>query len=196
VGQLVRDARQEAILERARDIIAERGVDAVSMSALAAGTGLSRPAIYQYFASKDHVLAELVINEMADLGNALDEHMGSLESPVERIRVWVHYTLAHLASSDHRVIRQISVATLPEASRGMVSAMHGHFMMALVSPVSELGAKNVTATCHLIFASVAAAATRIDEGSQFVREAAALEDFVISGLGASLRDYRLIREPN
>jgi AcrR family transcriptional regulator len=192
----VRDARQEAILERAQNLIAERGVDAVTMAELATGTGLSRPAIYQYFASKDHVLAELVINEMADLGNALDEHMSSLDTAVERIRVWVHYTLAHLASSDHRVIRQISVSSLPEESRGMVSAMHGHFMMALVSPVNELGAKDVTATCHLIFASVAAAATRIDEGSPFVREAAALEDFVISGLGASLRGDGLSRKSN
>ena len=62
----------------------------------------------------------------------------------------------------------------------------GHFMMALVSPVSQLGIADVTATCHLIFASVAAAAKRIDEGGEFVREAGALEKFTIAGLTAQL----------
>lgn len=173
------------ILGAAQQIIADHGVDAVSMSALAAATGLSRPAIYQYFASKEDVLAELVINEMADLSNAIDEHISGVEDPMERIRIWIHYSLAHLASADHRIIRQISIDSLPEDKRGMLNAMHGHFMFALTSPVREIGVADVTATCHLIYATVAAAAKRIDEGSEFVREAAALEQFTIAGLTSS-----------
>lgn len=178
----ISDERQEAILAAAQSLIAEKGVDAVSMADLAKATGLSRPAIYQYFASKDHVLAELVINEMADLSNAIERHIEGLKDPMERIRIWVHYSLAHLASAEHRIIREISIASLPEESRGMINAMHGHFMTALLSPVREIGIRDVTATAHLIFASVAAAAKRIDEGSEFVREAAALEQFTIAGL--------------
>jgi AcrR family transcriptional regulator len=178
----IRDERQDAILDAAQQIIAERGIEAVSMAELAAATGLSRPAIYQYFASREHVLAELVINEMADLSNAIDEHIAKFDDPMERIRVWIHYTLAHLASAEHRIIRDISIDSLPEDSRGMINAMHGHFMMALLSPVRELGVKDVTATCHLIYATVAAAAKRIDEGSEYVREAAALEQFTIAGI--------------
>jgi len=186
VREETRDARQERILGAAQALIAEQGVDAVSMAELAAATGLSRPAIYQYFASREHVLAELVINEMADLSNAIDEHIAHFDEPLERIRVWIHYSLAHLASAEHRVIREISIDSLPEESRGMINAMHGHFMMALVSPVSQLGLADVTSTCHLIFASVAAAAKRIDEGAEFVREAGALEKFTIAGLTAQL----------
>ena len=177
-----RISRQEAILAAAQTLIADKGVDAVSMADLAKATGLSRPAIYQYFASKDHVLAELVINEMADLSNAIERHIEGLKDPMERIRIWIHYSLAHLASAEHRIIREISIASLPEDSRGMINAMHGHFMTALLSPVREIGIRDVTATAHLIFASVAAAAKRIDEGSEFVREAAALEQFTIAGL--------------
>ena len=181
----VRDERQDAILSAAQALIATHGVDAVSMQHLAKSTGLSRPAIYQYFASREHVLAELVINEMADLSNAIDEHVAELQDPMERVRVWVHYSLAHLASSDHRAIRAISIDSLPEDSRGMVRAMHGHFMMALINPVTQLGVRDVTATCHLLYAAVAEAAKRIDEGSEYVREAAALEQFAISGIIAS-----------
>ena len=188
VREETRDDRQDRILEAAQSLIAERGVDAVSMAELAAATGLSRPAIYQYFSSREHVLAELVINEMADLSNAIDEHIAHFDDPLERIRVWIHYSLAHLASAEHRVIREISIDSLPQESRGMINAMHGHFMMALVSPLSQLGLANVTSTCHLIFASVAAAAKRIDEGAEFVREASALEKFTVAGLTASIRN--------
>lgn len=187
----ISDERQEAILEAAQSLIATKGVDAVSMAELAKATGLSRPAIYQYFASKDHVLAELVINEMADLSNAIERHIEGLKDPMERIRIWIHYSLAHLASAEHRIIREISIASLPEESRGMINAMHGHFMVALLSPIREIGVKDVTATAHLIFASVAGAAKRIDEGSEFVREAAALEQFTVAGLSASAQAQQL-----
>lgn len=183
----VRDERQDAILAAAQNLIAEHGVEAVTMKQLAETTGLSRPAIYQYFASLEHVLAELVINEIADLSNAIDTHLAKVEEPMEQVRVWIHYALAHLASQDHRAIREISISSLPEESRGMVRAMHGHFMAALISPLSTLGASDVTATCHLIYASVAAAAGRIDEGADYAREAAALEQFTIAGLAGALR---------
>jgi AcrR family transcriptional regulator len=183
----ISDDRQETILAAAQSLIAEKGVDGVSMAKLAKATGLSRPAIYQYFASKDHVLAELVINEMADLSNAIERHIEGLQDPMERIRIWIHYSLAHLASAEHRIVREISIASLPEESRGMINAMHGHFMVALLSPLREIGIQDVTSTAHLIFASVSGAAKRIDEGSEFIREAAALEQFTVSGLNASAK---------
>ena len=186
----VRDARQDSILAAAQSLIATEGVEAVSMTQLAEKTGLSRPAIYQYFASKDHVLAELVLNEMADLSNTLDVHLAKFVEPMERVRVWIHYSLAHLASAEHRIIRQISIDSLPEDSRGMINAMHGHFMMALVSPIRELGLKDVTATCQLIFASVAESAKRIDRGGEFSREAAALEIFTMAGIAGALASNR------
>ncbi|MEN9660769.1 MAG: hypothetical protein RLZZ443_698 [Actinomycetota bacterium] len=183
----VRDARQEEILEAAIAIISAEGVDSVSMAQLAQKTGLSRPAIYQYFASREHVLAELVINELADLSNAIDNHIAKFEDPLERIRIWIHYSLAHLASSDHRAIREISIDSLPDDSRGMIRAMHGHVMTSLFSPVAELGVADVSATAHLIYASVAACAKRIDEGGSYEKEAAALEQFTIAGITGALR---------
>ena len=185
-AKAVRDERLDLILDSAQGLISSSGVAAVTMAQLAKETGLSRPAIYQYFSSKEDVLAELVINEMADLSNAIDFQMQGIQDPMERIRVWIHYSLAHLASAEHRIIRQISVSSLPQEKRGLLNAMHGHFMTALVSPVAQIGISDVTATCHLIYAAVASAAKRIDEGSAFEREAAALEKFTIAGIKGAL----------
>jgi AcrR family transcriptional regulator len=176
--------RQEAILRAAMDLIAQEGAEAVSMAVLAEKTGLSRPAIYQYFASREHVLAELVINEMADLSNAIDRLVEGLDDPMERVRVWIHYCLAHLASEQHAAIRKISMDSLPDDQRGVVRALHAYFTTTLVSPLTDLGIADAPALAGMIFGSVGACAERITAGSDFVAEASALEKFVVLGIEA------------
>jgi len=176
------DQRQEAILDAAISLITEGGQDLVSMANLAKRTGLSRPAIYQYFASKEHVLGELLINEMADLSNELERLVEGITEPEEQVRIWVHYSLAHLSSSQHRIVREISMENLPQDQRGMLRAMHGYFMAALLSPLSQLGISDPSSVANLIFGNVASAAKRIDQGSDFSSEARILETFVMAGV--------------
>ncbi len=171
-----------AILKATQDIIASEGVEAVTMPRIASASELSRPAIYQYFSSREHILAELVINEIADLSNDLDVHLAKISDPLEQTRIWLHYSLGFLASAEHRVISQISMRILPEESRGMLNAMHGHFMTSLINPLTVLGVADASRTAQLIFASIAEAAKRIDGGSAYEHEAAILERFVIAGV--------------
>lgn len=178
--------RQEAILAAAMDLISRSGPEAVSMAVLAEKTGLSRPAVYQYFSSRESVLAELVVNEMADLSNAIDRLVEGLDDPLERVRVWIHYSLAHLASDSHAAIRTISMSSLPENQRGVVRALHGYFTTTLISPLSELGIVDAPALAGMIFGAVGASAERITSGSDFVAEAGALEKFVFSGIDSQL----------
>lgn len=181
----IADQRQEAILEAAMQLMNSGGTEAVSMANLASRTGLSRPAIYQYFASREHVLGELVINEMADLSNELERLVKGHEAS-EQVRIWVHYSLAHLASVEHRVIREISIESLPVDQRGMLRAMHGYLMAVLLSPLSQLGVSDPGSMANMIFGTVASSAKRIDQGSDFTSEAKMLEGYVMAGLQASL----------
>tara|TARA_B100000902_G_scaffold374029_1_gene402635 strand:+ start:470 stop:961 length:492 start_codon:yes stop_codon:yes gene_type:complete len=160
------------------------------MSELALQTGLSRPAIYQYFSSRQHVLAELVINEMADLSNEIDRLVGLFEDPLEQVRVWIHYSLAHLASEEHVAIRKISTDVLPDSMRGELRAMHGYVMTSLINPLAELGVADPGALCGMIYGSISAAAKRIEEGASFVEESNALETFVVSGVESSISEAR------
>ena len=175
----------DAILLATQSIIASEGVDAATLPRIATACNLSRPAIYQYFASREHVLAELVINEIADLSNDLDAHLAQIEEPLEQARVWIHYSLAYLASAEHRVVSQISISILPDDSRGMLNAMHGYFMTSLITPLAKIGVSDPVRTARLIYASIAEAAKRIDGGSAFENEAAILEQFVIGGVVGS-----------
>src|SRR5437868_2245021 len=55
-----RALREEAILDSAAALMAERGFAATSVDDIAAHVGVSKPTLYQHFASKD-AIAEAVI---------------------------------------------------------------------------------------------------------------------------------------
>lgn len=178
----IRDSRQAEILEAALNEIRTNGVASLTMSRLGHLTGLSRPAIYQYFSSREHVLAELLIDDLADLVNEIDRYIAQFEDPLERIRVWVNKSLLHLANGDHSIIREISESSLPDESREVVRVLHGQFMMSLISPVREIGISAIDSACHMVYSAVQSAANRIEAGFEFESEAKAAENFAIAGL--------------
>jgi AcrR family transcriptional regulator len=63
-------ATRQRLLDAARQLASEGGYDAVSMRAVAEGAGVSAPTAYQYFASRDHVLVEL-LTSLADAASEL-----------------------------------------------------------------------------------------------------------------------------
>jgi AcrR family transcriptional regulator len=189
------DAKQAMIVDVARDIVVGRGPEAVTMSGLAEGSGLSRPAIYQYFSSSAHVLGELVLNDMADLSNEVERIVGAVEEPTEQIRAWIHYCLAYLSTGEHQAIMTIGRSSLPEEHLGVIKAMHGFFMEQLVRPLEALGVDDAQSLCGMIYGAVSAAAGRIAEGGEFLTEARLLETFVDAGLESTLSQRRSGHSP-
>src|SRR5215207_226450 len=67
--------RGEATFERVMRIVAtmyrERGYERTSMSALARRAGLTAPAIYHYFGSKEEILAAFLDYTLRDLTNSV-----------------------------------------------------------------------------------------------------------------------------
>src|SRR3954454_19724755 len=56
-----RPSRREQILHAAAQLFAERGSRAVGVDDVGAAVGVTRPAIYRHFASKDAMLAEMLL---------------------------------------------------------------------------------------------------------------------------------------
>src|SRR5215204_7209837 len=56
-----RPSRREQILQAAARLFAERGARAVGVDDVGAAVGVTGPAIYRHFASKDAMLAEMLL---------------------------------------------------------------------------------------------------------------------------------------
>lgn len=66
-------ALNEACVRAAREVIAEKGVESLSMRDVARKLGVSHQAPYRHFASRDHLLAEIMRRCFTDFATFLDE---------------------------------------------------------------------------------------------------------------------------
>src|SRR5690242_15243502 len=66
-------ATYEEIKQTARTVMAAEGTAGVSLRAIAAEMGLTPPALYRYYASRDDLLTALIIEDYNALGEALEQ---------------------------------------------------------------------------------------------------------------------------
>ncbi len=71
---------KEACVQAARDVIAEQGIEALSMRDVARKLGISHQAPYRHFESRDHLLAEIMRRCFADFAEHLDRRKSSDEN--------------------------------------------------------------------------------------------------------------------
>lgn len=86
-----REAQREdvraRIVEAARDIVSEEGLDALSMRALALRIGHSPGTIYLHFQDKDELLGSVMSESFKRLGRSMEAELGKLgedPDPLER----------------------------------------------------------------------------------------------------------------
>lgn len=78
---------RERIIEAARDIVGEQGLDALSMRALAVRIGHSPGTIYHYFRDKDELLGSVMAEGFKRLGESMQrevEKVGPSAPPLEQ----------------------------------------------------------------------------------------------------------------
>lgn len=81
--------RQETVAEikqLAMRQVAAGGAEVLSLNAIAKAMGMSGAALYRYFASRDDLLAELIVDAYHDLADVLQAAAGRGVSPVDRFR--------------------------------------------------------------------------------------------------------------
>ncbi len=94
-----RRARVRAeILDAARALLLERGVDGVTIAAVAARLGLTKPAVYHYFASLDALFAELIVGLVERECEALARSSDEAPAPAAAPGTFLRAALAHYAA--------------------------------------------------------------------------------------------------
>ncbi|WP_299960412.1 TetR/AcrR family transcriptional regulator [uncultured Modestobacter sp.] len=181
-------SRREQILRAAAQLFAERGSRAVGVDDVGAAVGVTGPAIYRHFASKDAMLAEMLLRISERLLAGGTERIAAAgDSPVDQLRALVDFQvdfaldnpalitvqdrdLGALSDPDARRVRQLQrryveewVAVLarlhPEASTAAVRA-RAHAVFGLInSTPHSAGRLSRPATAALLADMALAAAT-------------------------------------
>src|SRR3954447_19221085 len=74
----IRAETHDEIMNIARKQIAAQGAAALSLRAIARDMGMSAPAIYRYFASRDDLLTALILETYNRLADTLEAAIGQL----------------------------------------------------------------------------------------------------------------------
>ncbi|HQR88095.1 MAG: TetR family transcriptional regulator [Caulobacter sp. 12-67-6] len=91
--------RREEILDAALALFGEKGVHAVSTRQIAEQAGISQPALYAYFATKDDMAAELCVRAFAILVErmcaARTNHVPTPANFERAMRVYIDFGMEH-----------------------------------------------------------------------------------------------------
>ncbi len=89
----------ELILAATRRAIAAKGPGKLTLSAVAAAAGVSRPTLYRWFPTKGELFAALTAYERAQFDDGLRAEIGAHRSPTRRLDAALRYLLSYLDES-------------------------------------------------------------------------------------------------
>jgi AcrR family transcriptional regulator len=117
-------SRREQILSTAAALFAQRGFHGVSVADLGAACGVSGPALYRHFASKDAMLAEMLVGiseRLLDEGRWRAEETASPQDALTALVRWhIEFALQH---PDLIVVQDRDWAALPGEARERVRTL-------------------------------------------------------------------------
>jgi AcrR family transcriptional regulator len=113
--------RREQILDRAADLFATRGFHGTSVQDVGAACGISGPALYRHFASKDAMLAEMLVGISERLlaeARARTRQAVDARSALDALLDWhIDFALRHRALI---VVQDRDWDSLPDDARSRV----------------------------------------------------------------------------
>jgi len=106
--------RRARVVNAAMALAAKGGYEAVQMRAVSQEADVALGTIYRYFASKDHLLAEVVLAWGAELTGALRERELGAAAPAERVAEVLLFVLDAARAEPQLTSAVLTAATSPD----------------------------------------------------------------------------------
>lgn len=156
--------QRAALLDAARSLLSEGGMEALTFPALAQRTGLARSSVYEYFRSRGAVVEELCEVDFPVWVAEVEEAMAAAEGPEAKVEAYVRSQLALVGQRRHRAVVAISARELDAGAREKIRAAHVDLIIMIVTALKELGHEQPRLAAMLIQGLVTAAVRRMELG--------------------------------
>ena len=147
-------SRREQILQQAAELFAARGFHGVSMTDLGAAVGISGPALYKHFPSKESMLADMLVSISEELLETGRERVRTApDGAVAALVDWhVHFALTNRALI---VVQDRDWSSLPEEARERVRSLQREYVDLWARQLQDvhpgLGLDRARAMAHVAF---------------------------------------------
>ena len=121
--------RRDEILRTAAELFARRGFHGVSVADIGASCGMSGPALYKHFPSKDALLADMLVSiseELLDEGRRRVAAAGSPSEALASLIAW--HTDFALANTSLIVVQDRDWSSLPDEARERVRSLQRSYV--------------------------------------------------------------------
>ena len=152
-----RPSRREQILQAAAQLFAERGSRAVGVDDVGAAVGVTGPAIYRHFASKDAMLAEMLLRiseRLLDGGSEVVAAAGDDAAAQLRALIAFHVDFA-LDNPALITVQDRDLGSLAETDAAQVRRLQRRYVEVWVDVLGRLhpasGAATARARAHAVF---------------------------------------------
>lgn len=176
--------RRNQLIEAAAAIAIESGSSAITVTAVAERAGMSRTSVYEYFASTEELVADLIIDELNNYVSVLSSAISEDASPWLAIEQWLRAALTYIADGRHLIAKSLNAAALPKERAAEIGIAHRALLAPLRKSLGELGVSDIDRALALIQSASDVATKRIESGKEAEDEIVATIAFCLSGITA------------
>jgi AcrR family transcriptional regulator len=150
-------SRRELILRAAAQLFAERGSRAVGVDDIGAAVGVTGPAIYRHFASKDAMLAEMLVRISERLLAGGTERIAAAgDSPTAQLRALVAFHVDFALDNPALItVQDRDLGALSERDARQVRQLQRRYVEEWVAVIARLHPQEPTtaarARAHAVF---------------------------------------------
>jgi AcrR family transcriptional regulator len=153
-----RPSRRDEILRAAAQLFAERGSRAVGVDDIGAAVGVTGPAIYRHFASKDAMLAEMLLRISERLLAGGRERVAAVgdDDPAAQLRALIAFHVDFALDNPALItVQDRDLGSLPDADAAQVRRLQRRYVEEWVTVLARLRPGVDATTCraraHAVF---------------------------------------------
>ena len=173
--------RRDSLLAAGVDILAMEGPSGLTHSALGEAAGIARTSVYQYFPSRDELVASVIDRAFTAARAHLTAAVEHEASPLDRVTAYVTHALSTASDATHSAFAGIPEDLLSSANKQRLDELHRAVVAPLREALTELGVPDPSLAASFIDGMIQSAARRVLAGDDPVTVTAALVAAVVSG---------------
>ena len=148
--------RRDEILAEAARLFAGRGFHGVGVDDIGAAVGLSGPALYRHFPSKDAMLGEMLVRISDRLLTVGRERIRGASTPAEALEALVRWHIEFaLGNPELITVQDRDLANLADPDRRRVRRLQRHYVEVWVDVLTaahpDCGQGRLRAAAHAVF---------------------------------------------
>lgn len=160
-----RVAQRGALITAAKAIIGELGVAAVSPRSVGERAGLARSSFYEYFPSKDDLLAAVAIQAFDEWGAEVRAAISAAAPGRARLHAYVTATMRMAGDGKHSLATRMQQTDLSPKSFDAIMAMHDSLAAPLRDLLDDLGLPDGSTQAALVQGLLSAGIQLIEHGA-------------------------------